>query len=122
MKNKRILKKKAKEALNWVKENPALTTAAAVAATLGGAAIVTAVKTAKNKVTGEDIIAEEIDIPTIYDWNEEYEDRYNKVSEFAKTLNLDKYEEFIIERCPNCDDGIIVSHLVDGIGVYKPED
>lgn len=65
-------------------------------------------------------------------WDEKYRDEYNKVIDFAKTLNLVEGESYIIEDqkqyiedgCfPAMDETIpIVSHMIFGTGVYPPED
>ena len=63
-----------------------------------------------------------------YTWNEKYAENYNKVNEFADTLKLEKGEMFIIEDHTQYDDFTsvdhtrpIVSHLVDGVGIYPDE-
>ena len=60
-----------------------------------------------------------------YKWDEKYAENYNKVNEFADTLKLEKGEMYIIEDQTQyasiADNRPIVSHLVDGIGVYPNE-
>lgn len=65
-------------------------------------------------------------------WDEKYRDEYNKVIDFAKTLNLVEGESYIIEDqkqyiedgCyPAMDETMpIVSHMIFGTGVYPPKD
>lgn len=59
-----------------------------------------------------------------YEWSEEkYRETYDQVIEFAKTLQLRDGESYWIDRDDRYNDGeIIVSHLIDGIGVYPDEE
>lgn len=64
-------------------------------------------------------------------WKEEYRENYDKVCDFANTLDLGKGEAFIIEDPKQYEgeswftgDGAkpIVSHFVYGDGCYPPDD
>ena len=65
-------------------------------------------------------------------WDEKYRENYNRVTEFAKTLNLEEGECYIIEdQKQYIEDGCyptmdvtmpIVSHMIFGTGAYPPED
>lgn len=55
-------------------------------------------------------------------WREDYQDKWDCVNEFAKTLDLVEGESFMIEEGSQYDhDGTIVSHLINGEGCYPPE-
>lgn len=55
-------------------------------------------------------------------WREDYQDKWDRVNEFAKTLDLVEGESFMIEEGSQYDcDGTIVSHLINGEGCYPPE-
>ena len=64
------------------------------------------------------------------EWKEEYRDTYNRVNDFAQSLDLVDKEMYVIERNSEFDDirnalgkpEIIVSHLIDCRGVYPPEE
>lgn len=58
------------------------------------------------------------------EWDEErWGDRYRKVEEFANSIGLEDTEEFWIagKDCYGTED-MVISHMVDGWGVYPPED
>lgn len=63
-------------------------------------------------------------------WKEEYREVYDKVNEFANTIDLEDGEMYIIERNSEFDDyrkehnlpTNIVSHMIDGDGVYPPDE
>ena len=63
-------------------------------------------------------------------WKEDYRDNWDKVCEFAKTLDLEDGENYSIEfykeyeeyRKEHGLDKNIVSHMVHGTGVYPPDD
>ena len=58
----------------------------------------------------------------INNWKEDYRDKWNRVNEFAKMLDLVEGESFMIEEGSQYDcDGTIVSHLINGEGCYPPE-
>jgi len=68
-----------------------------------------------------------------YRWNEEeYRETYDRVREFADTLNLKCGESYIIDDCKQyydddwykgrTDDKPIVSHMLYGTGVYPDEE
>ena len=62
--------------------------------------------------------------PWVANWDEKYRDNYNKVTDFAKTLELEEGEMYIIEdqKQYNVDSpDPCVSHLVNGEGAYPPE-
>lgn len=55
-------------------------------------------------------------------WKEDYRDNWDRVNEFAKSLDLVEGESFMIEEGSQYDcDGTIVSHLINGEGCYPPE-
>ena len=65
-------------------------------------------------------------------WNEElYRENWDKVNEFAKTLNLQKGESYILDDSQQFydepwydeekDGHVIVSHMLNGDGCYPPE-
>ena len=63
-------------------------------------------------------------------WKEEYREVYDKVNEFATTIDLEDGEMYIIERNSEFDGyrkehnlpTNIVSHMIDGDGVYPPDE
>ena len=59
-----------------------------------------------------------------YEWSEEkYRDTFDKVTEFAKTLPLIDGESYWIDKDDRYNNGeVIVSHMIDGIGVYPKEE
>lgn len=62
--------------------------------------------------------------PWVANWDEKYRDNFNKVTDFAKTLELEEGEMYIIEdqKQYNVDSpDPCVSHLVNGEGAYPPE-
>lgn len=72
--------------------------------------------------TLDDIItaAQEAEDPN--GWREDYRDKWDRVNEFAKTLDLVEGESFMIEEGSQYDCvGTIVSHLINGEGCYPPE-
>lgn len=55
------------------------------------------------------------------DWK--YQDSWDKVNNFAKDLNLEEGEQYVIENLGVDDHNeTVVSHLVDGEGEYPPEE
>lgn len=55
-------------------------------------------------------------------WKEDYRDKWDRVNDFAKSLDLVEGESFMIEEGSQYDcDGTIVSHLINGEGCYPPE-
>ena len=55
-------------------------------------------------------------------WKEDYRNNWDRVNEFAKSLDLVEGESFMIEEGSQYDcDGTIVSHLINGEGCYPPE-
>lgn len=78
-------------------------------------------------------IANEVDEGNPYRWNEEeYRETYDRVREFADTLNLKCGESYIIDDCKQyydddwykgrTDDKPIVSHMLNGVGIYPDEE
>lgn len=62
--------------------------------------------------------------PWISNWDEKYREKWDKVNEFAKTLDLDEGESFWIDEPSQYDvesDEPIVSHMIYGSGCYPPE-
>lgn len=59
-----------------------------------------------------------------YQWSEEkYRETYDRVVEFAKTLPLIDGESYWIDRDDRYNNGeVIVSHMIDGTGVYPDDD
>lgn len=62
--------------------------------------------------------------PWTSNWDEKYREKWDKVNEFAKTLDLDEGESFWIDEPSQYDvesDEPIVSHMIYGSGCYPPE-
>lgn len=62
--------------------------------------------------------------PWTSNWDEKYREKWDKVNEFAKTLDLDEGESFWIDEPSQYDvesDEPIVSHMINGSGCYPPE-
>lgn len=63
-------------------------------------------------------------------WKEEYRETYDKVKEFATTIDLEDGETYIIERNSKYDEyrkahnlpTNIVSHMIDWDGCYPPDE
>lgn len=63
-------------------------------------------------------------------WDEQYRENWDKVNQFAETLELKPGEEFMISDpyiymepdSPDVEMKPLVSHLVDSTGVYPPEE
>jgi hypothetical protein len=71
------------------------------------------------------------DDPWTRGWKEDYRENYNKVCDFANTLDLVKGEEFVISDTKQFENESwfkgdatkpVVSHLIDGDGCYPPEE
>lgn len=62
--------------------------------------------------------------PWTSNWDEKYREKWDKVNEFAKTLDLDEGESFWIDEPSQYDvesDEPIVSHMIYGSCCYPPE-
>ena len=62
--------------------------------------------------------------PWTSNWDEKYREKWDKVNEFAKTLDLDEGESFWIDEPSQYDvesNEPIVSHMIYGSGCYPPE-
>lgn len=62
--------------------------------------------------------------PWTSNWDEKYREKWDKVNEFAKTLDLDEGESFWIDEPSQYDvegNEPIVSHMINGSGCYPPE-
>ena len=65
---------------------------------------------------------EDDDTDIFNNWKEDYRNNWDRVNEFAKTLDLVEGESFMIEEGSQYDcDGTIVSHLINSEGCYPPE-
>lgn len=71
------------------------------------------------------------DDPWTRGWKEEYRENYNKVCDFANTLDLVRGEEFVISDTKQFENEPwfkgdatkpVISHMIDGDGCYPPED
>jgi hypothetical protein len=78
-----------------------------------------------------DSFNKEFNDPWSRGWKEEYRENYNKVCDFANTLDLVRGEEFVISDTKQFENEPwfkgdatkpVISHMIDGDGCYPPED
>ena len=78
-----------------------------------------------------DSFNKEFNNPWTRGWKEDYRENYNKVCDFANTLDLVKGEEFVISDTKQFENESwfkgdatkpVVSHMINGDGCYPPEE
>lgn len=78
-----------------------------------------------------DSFNKEFNNPYTKGWKEDYRENYNKVCDFANTLDLVKGEEFVISDTKQFENESwfegdaskpVVSHMINGDGCYPPEE
>lgn len=118
--------------VNFAQEHPKITGALIFMGLVTGCAVTSAIRS-EHQLSLEDYARiEEQEIENEKQEWKQYEENWNKVTEFAETLKLLPGESFIIEdseQYRDCTDFSqcdfskpIVSHLVYNEGVYPPEE
>lgn len=127
------IKEKWQKVKKWCKEHPAeligLIGGIGGGLTLGAGLLLSKAKdpheTAKMKAVldCEKSLEEGHSQYALPDWNESYRENWDKVNKFANTLTLEPGEMYIIDDASQYGgEGLEVSHLVYGDGVYPPEE
>ena len=97
---------------------------------IGGCIVGAAISNANRHTTDRDLNNDDYDDYSTDEWlsrywKEDYRDDWNRVNDFAKTLDLEEGESYIIEDNRQYgvdDDGPVVSHMIYGEGCYPPKE